>query len=33
LAEINQEHTVYLVEVKDEDELAQWLARNHQDLF
>jgi hypothetical protein len=28
LAEVNQEHTVYLVEVEDEDELAQWLARH-----
>ena len=33
LAEVNQEHTVYLVEVEDEDELAQWLAGNHQELF
>ncbi len=33
LAEINQEHTVYLVEVEDEDELADWLARHHQELF
>src|SRR5438874_9593028 len=33
LAEVNQEHTVYLVEVEDEDELAEWLARNHQELF
>jgi hypothetical protein len=31
LAEANQEHTVYLVE--DEDELAQWLVRHHQELF
>ena len=33
LAEVNQEHTVYLVEVEDEDELAGWLARHHQELF
>jgi len=33
LAEANQEHTVYLVEVEDEDELAEWLARHHEALF
>jgi hypothetical protein len=33
LAEVNQEHTVYLVEVEGEDELAGWLARHHQELF
>jgi hypothetical protein len=33
LAEVNQEHTVYLVEVEDEDELAEWLARHHEKLF
>jgi hypothetical protein len=33
LAEVNQEHTVYLVEVEDQDELAQWLARHHEELF
>lgn len=33
LAEVNQERTVYLIEVEDEDELAQWLAGNHQQLF
>jgi hypothetical protein len=32
-AEVNQEHTVYLVEVEDEEELAGWLARHHQELF
>lgn len=26
LAEVSQKHTVYLVEVEDEDELAQWLV-------
>jgi hypothetical protein len=33
LVEVNREHTVYLVEVEDENELAQWLERNHQKLF
>jgi hypothetical protein len=33
LLEVNEEHTVYLVEVEDENELAAWLARNHQELF
>jgi hypothetical protein len=33
LAEANQEHTVYLVEVEDENELAEWLARHHQEIF
>jgi len=33
LAEVNQEHTVYLVEVEDEDELSRWLARHHEKLF
>jgi hypothetical protein len=33
LAEVNQERTVYLVEVEDEDELAEWLARHHEELF
>jgi hypothetical protein len=33
LAEVNHEHTVYLVEVEDEDELAQWLARHHEELI
>ena len=33
LAEVNQEHTVYLVEVEDVDELNRWLARHHQELF
>ena len=33
MAEVNQEHTVYLVEVEDENELARWLARHHRDLF
>jgi hypothetical protein len=33
LAEVNQELTVYLVEVEDEEELAGWLARHHEELF
>jgi len=33
LAEVNQEHTVYLIEVEDEDELAEWLAPHHEALF
>jgi hypothetical protein len=33
LAEVNQKHTVYLIEVEDEDELARWLARHHEELF
>ena len=33
LAEVNQEHTVYLVEVEDEGELDDWLARHHEELF
>jgi hypothetical protein len=33
LAEVNKEHAVYLVEVEDEDELARWLARHHDELL
>jgi len=33
LAEANQEHTVHLVEVEDENELARWLSRHHEELF
>ena len=33
LAEVNQEHTVYLVDVEDEDQLVQWIERNYQELF
>ena len=33
LAEVNQERTVYLIEVEDQDELAGWLARHHEELF
>lgn len=33
LAEVNQERTVYLLQVEDEDDLATWLARNYQQLF
>ena len=33
LAEANEEHTVYLVEVEDLVELEGWLVLNHQGLF
>jgi hypothetical protein len=33
LAEADQEHTVYLVEVEDENDLSRWLARHHEELF
>jgi hypothetical protein len=33
LAEVNQEHTVYLVDVEDEDELTEWLTRHHKELL
>jgi hypothetical protein len=33
LAEVNQEHTVYLVEVEDEDEDAEWLVSHHEAIF
>ena len=34
LAEVNQEHTVYLVEIEGGEEgPAEWLARNHQEFF
>jgi hypothetical protein len=33
LAEVNQEHTVHLVEVEDEGELDDWLAHHHEELF
>ena len=33
MADVNEEHTVYLVEVEDEEELARWLARHHRELF
>jgi len=33
LAEVNREHTVYLVEIEDEVELNAWLARHHRELF
>ncbi len=33
VAEVNREHTVYLIQVEDEEELARWLVRNHQALF
>ena len=33
LDEVNDEHTVYLVEVEDEQGLAAWLEANHEVLF
>ncbi len=33
LADVDRERTVYLVEVEDADELGQWLANNHEELF
>jgi hypothetical protein len=33
LDDVNDERTVYLVEVDDENELAGWLARYHAQLF
>jgi hypothetical protein len=33
MADVDQERTVYLVEVDDEDELARWLARHHEEVF
>jgi hypothetical protein len=33
LEEVNEEHTVYLVEVEDSGELERWLARNHAEVF
>lgn len=30
---MNEEHTVYLIEAEDEDELAAWLESNHEVLF
>jgi len=32
LAEVNREHTVYLVEVEDEEELARWPSHHHQEM-
>ena len=33
LAEVNLEHTVYLIEVEDEEDLAHWLKRHHHEIF
>jgi hypothetical protein len=33
LAEVNEEHNVYLVELEDLHELAAWLEANHRNLF
>ena len=32
-ADVDRERTVYLVEVEDEEELARWLTRHHEELF
>lgn len=33
LSDVDDERTVYLVEVEDEDELARWLIGNHREVF
>jgi len=33
LEDVNEEHTVYLVEVEDQEELSEWLEQNHAALF
>ena len=33
MEDVNQDRTVYLVEVEDEDELGRWLAGHHRELF
>lgn len=33
LGEVNEEHTVYLIQAEDEDQLAEWLGSNHEVLF
>lgn len=33
LGEVNEENTVYLIEVEDREELEDWLELNYQDLF
>lgn len=33
LADVEEERTVYLVEVEDHDGLSRWLARHHKGLF
>lgn len=33
LSEVDDERTVYLVEVEDEGELRRWLARNYEEVF
>lgn len=33
LADVEEERSVYLVEVENQDELSCWLARNHECLF
>lgn len=33
LADVEEERTVYLVEVEDQEGLARWLRRHHKELF
>lgn len=33
VTEVNLEHTVYLIEVEDEEELASWLRHHHNEIF
>jgi hypothetical protein len=33
LSDVDDERTVYLVEVESEDELARWLISNHREMF
>jgi len=33
LADLDDERTVYLIEVEGTEELAQWLSRHHEDIF
>ncbi len=33
LADVDSERTVYLIDVEDEDELADWLRRHHSEIF
>ena len=33
LEEVNEEHTVYPIELEDKAELGRWLSRNHRELF
>jgi len=33
LVDVEDDRTIYLVEVEDEDELARWLGQHHKELF